>query len=387
MSYLLTSEAMSDTPPSIGNATNVRWFLESLVDGGKQLRRLPIHPLPFKIGRRPGLGLTLPSESVSKEHAEIYQQGEDLRLRDLHSTNGTFVNRDRVSDALVRQGDIIHFAEFEFRLGQQTIEEVGTGEESGPEPSTVSLGNQPLPHLFVRGTRELEELLRDGLVEPVFQPIVLLPAGAVAGYEVLGRGRHPGLPSDPSELFRIAASMSMEAQLSQLFRKNALETLGTRSGLPPLFLNTHPSELIQPGLLESLSTLQKVAPNLRLILEIHESALADTAGIADLLKDLTRLGIGLAYDDFGAGQARLLELAEVPPHFLKFDKRFVHGIDQAPPSKRRLLTSLVTLSRDLLVQTVAEGIETPEEAEVCSRVGFTHAQGYHFGRPIGLEQI
>src|SRR5229473_2803393 len=150
----------------------------------------------------------------------------------MSDTPPSIVNRDRVSDALIRQGDIIHFAEFEFRLGQQTIEEVGTGEESGPEPSTVSLGNQPLPHLFVHGTRELEELLRDGLVEPVFQPIVLLPAGAVAGYEVLGRGRHPGLPSDPSELFRIAASMSMEAQLSQLFRKNALETLGTRSGLP-----------------------------------------------------------------------------------------------------------------------------------------------------------
>jgi len=47
----------------------------------------------------------------------------------------------------------------------------------------------------------------------------------------------------------------------------------------------------------------------------------------------------------------------------------------------------VTLSRDLLVQTVAEGIETAEEAEVCKRLGFTHAQGYHYGKPIGLEQI
>lgn len=131
MSYLLTSEAMSDTPPNLGSATNVRWFLESLVDGGKQLRRLPIHPLPFKIGRRPGLGLTLPSESVSKEHAEIYQQGENLRIRDLHSTNGTFVNRDRVSDSLIRQGDIIHFADFEFRLGQQTIRGSGRGRGVG----------------------------------------------------------------------------------------------------------------------------------------------------------------------------------------------------------------------------------------------------------------
>ena len=68
--------------------------------------------------------------------------------------------------------------------------------------------------------------------------------------------------------------------------------------------------------------------------------------------------MGIAYDDFGAGQARLLELAEVPPHYLKFDMSFVRGIDTAPASRQRLLTSLVSVARDLLVYTVAEGVET-----------------------------
>jgi EAL domain-containing protein (putative c-di-GMP-specific phosphodiesterase class I) len=352
---------------------------------GKRLRRVAISALPFRIGRRPGLGLTLPADSVSKEHAEIYLGGEGLRLRDLRSTNGTFVNRDRVADAALNPGDVIHFADFEFRLARDD-EPVPEGRPEDAT-STRALGDIELPQHFVGGTQELSGLLRGRLVEAVFQPVVQLPSGAVSGYEVLGRGRHPGLPENPTELFRIAESMGVEGDLSRLFRRKAIETLAQRPRLPPLFLNTHPAELGQPDLLESLAELRTVAPQLRLILEIHESALADISSIAALRAGLSSLGVGVAYDDFGTGQARLLELAEVPPHYLKFDLRFVRDIDQAPPSKVRVLTSLVTAAHDLLVQTVAEGIETAAEAEVCKKVGFTHGQGFFFGRPVPADQI
>jgi EAL domain-containing protein (putative c-di-GMP-specific phosphodiesterase class I) len=99
------------------------------------------------------------------------------------------------------------------------------------------------------------------------------------------------------------------------------------------------------------------------------------------------MNVRLAYDDFGAGQARLLELAEAPPHYLKFDRRFVMGIDQAPASRRRLVASLVAAARELLVKTVAEGVETAAEAEVCRDLGFTLAQGYHFGRPASVDTL
>jgi EAL domain-containing protein (putative c-di-GMP-specific phosphodiesterase class I) len=89
--------------------------------------------------------------------------------------------------------------------------------------------------------------------------------------------------------------------------------------------------------------------------------------------------MSLAYDDFGAGQARLLELSEAPPDFLKLSMRLIHGIDQAPSSRHRVLRSLVALARDLGTKTIAEGIETPGEAAVCADLGFDLAQGYHFG--------
>jgi EAL domain-containing protein (putative c-di-GMP-specific phosphodiesterase class I) len=244
-----------------------------------------------------------------------------------------------------------------------------------------------LPQHFVEGTRELAELMRDRLVETVFQPIVQLPGRGVAGYEALGRGRHPGLPENPSDLFHVAESMGIESELSRLFRKKAVETLAGRTGLPPLFLNTHPAELGQPDLLESLAELRTMAPPLKLILEIHESALADVTSMSAMRSGLAKLGVGVAYDDFGTGQARLIELAEVPPHFLKFDMSFIRDIDQASSSKRRLLMSLVATAHDLLVQTVAEGVETAAEADVCIKVGFTHGQGFLFGRAVSADKI
>jgi EAL domain-containing protein (putative c-di-GMP-specific phosphodiesterase class I) len=344
-----------------------------------------IDPLPFRIGRRPGSDLTLPSVAVSKTHAEIYLVGNQLRLRDLGSTNGTFLNHELITDGAINDGDILHFGDFEFRLG---LLEGGKAPTSGTfDSTTVTLNRGDLSRQFAEGTRELSELIRDVAVTVAFQPIVEVPGGAVAAYEALGRGRHPRLPEGPSDLFRIAESTGAEGELSRLFRRRAVELVRHRHDLPTLFLNTHPAELHQPGLVESLEELRRLAPHLDLALEIHESALAAPAVIGALRSRLAEMNIGLAYDDFGAGQARLLELAEAPPHYLKFDRRFVTGIDQAPASRRRLLSSLVTVARELLVKTVAEGIETPEEYEACVGVGFTHGQGYHLSRPVLFENL
>ena len=175
--------------------------------------------------------------------------------------------------------------------------------------------------------------------------------------------------------------------MSALFREKALELARTRPRLPALFVNIHHRELGNPDLVDFLVEVHHQVPQLRLTLEIHEGALARLETVNRLHTQLTRSGVGLAYDDFGAGQARLLELAEVPPHYLKFDMSFIRDIDSAPLSRQRLLTSLVSVARDLLVHTVAEGVETAGEADVCMRLGFTHAQGFFFGKPRPISQI
>jgi EAL domain-containing protein (putative c-di-GMP-specific phosphodiesterase class I) len=379
---------VSDDKPegTAGLAPELGWYLETVGEGG-HLRRVRIHSLPFRVGRRQGVELVLPADSVSKNHAEIYALGPSLRLRDLGSKNGTFLNRALVEDAALGEGDVVHFADFEFRLGRADAAESRPDGSLDERLTTVAVKRPDLPHRFAEGTRELRELLRERQVTIVFQPIVLLSRGTVAAYEALGRGRHPQLPESPLELLRIAESIGAEAELSRLFRRTAVDLSASRPDLPTVFLNTHPVELARPGLLESLEDLRGVSPQLDLALEIHESVLTRPAAIAELRALLLERNIALAYDDFGAGQARLLELAEAPPHYLKFDRRFVHEIDQAPAAKRRLLHSLLSLARELLVKTVAEGIETAAEARACAELGFTHGQGFHVGRPRPVEQL
>ena len=347
------------------------WELERRTGTDCSVERTSIRTLPFRIGRSEGLELVLPRPQISKTHAEIYPAAATMRIRDLSSRNGTFVNGQVVSDAQLHDGDVLHLGDVEFRLVQ------GAAVSTRPDDRTSALDGNWRP-------REIRELLRRRLVTTYLQPIVHLRSGRVAAYEALGRGRHPGLPEDPVRLFETAGQIGQEAQirLSQLFRRTAVEQVRDLLDPPVLFLNTYPAELRQPGLVESLEELRACAPRLELVLEIHESALSLADVICTLRERLLKANVTLAYDDFGAGQARLFELAEAPPHYLKFDRVLVAGLNHAPMSRQRLVASLVAAAHELAVQTVAEGVETAAEAEACLRAGFTYAQGYHFGRPV-----
>ncbi|HXY39314.1 MAG TPA: EAL domain-containing protein [Vicinamibacteria bacterium] len=345
------------------------WVLQSQL-GDDEVQRTPVRPLPFTIGRMPGLTLTLPSAHVSKRHAEIYSDGVALRLRDLGSRNGTFLNRLPISDSALHEGDQIGIGNYEFVIV--------------PEDSEAAAADETIPLARHLAAAKVRDLINHEAVFVSFQPIVAIDTGVAIAYEALGGGRYPGLPQNPVDLFDVAGGLgaSAQAELSRLMRRKAVETVRDRPQPPLLFLNTHPADLEQvAGLLRSLGELRAEAPRVPLVLEVHESALADPELIAYLRSRLAGLQIGLAYDDFGAGQARLLELAEAPPDYLKFDRRFVTRIESAPESRRRVLAALVAAARELKVTTVAEGVETAEEAAECRRAGFSHAQGFYYGRP------
>jgi EAL domain-containing protein (putative c-di-GMP-specific phosphodiesterase class I) len=114
---------------------------------------------------------------------------------------------------------------------------------------------------------------------------------------------------------------------------------------------------------------------------VHETTVTDPRSMRELRAALTALGIGLAFDDFGAGQSRLLELAESPPDYLKFDIHLIHDIHNAPASRQSMVENLVSIVRDMGVYCLAEGIECQEELDTCVQMGFEFGQGYLLGRP------
>ncbi|MEM8864996.1 MAG: EAL domain-containing protein [Planctomycetota bacterium] len=149
-----------------------------------------------------------------------------------------------------------------------------------------------------------------------------------------------------------------------------------------LFANTHPSEINDPEVLAlSLRELRDLAPTRPMVLEIHEATATRSDQMRDLRTVLTELGIGLAYDDFGAGQARLVELVDVPPDYLKFDMKLVQGIASASLERQKMVERLVQMTSELGIVALAEGIEEQADHDVCKQMGFVCAQGFLYGRP------
>jgi EAL domain-containing protein (putative c-di-GMP-specific phosphodiesterase class I) len=296
---------------------------------------------------------------------------------DLKSRNGTYVNHKRIdSDTIIQHGDILHIGDVEMRLIQSQTSDYDSFDES-----TMTIDFTLSDH-FPFGVKELEELLTKEAISPVFQPIVNHDNSLVYGYELLSRGASDALPSKPEMLFRIAESVGMEVKLSELMRNKGIKQAAQYDIPGMLFVNTHPSELQNiDSFLKSLFQINKMFPSINLVVEIHEKAITDLDSIQMLKRRLRTRNMLLAYDDFGVGQSRLLELVEAAPDILKFDMIFIQHIDQAGSAKRELLQQLHQISKKLEIKTLAECVHHRTEYDVCKSIGFDYYQGYFFGKP------
>lgn len=369
------SLAISESTKSTSSAMEgeVAWILTRGASNDADQGVL-LHPLPFTVGRRPGCSMQLNFKTISGQHANLFLNNGELWVTDLNSTNGTYVNGHRINDTTqLHDADLVQFADIAFRA------------KCDRRATTCQTMQEDVCYKAL-ALVQFDRLMENRLVTPYFQPIVDMQKGCYRGYEVLARSRLFGLESCAA-MFDAAARLNMEVELSRMLRWE-----GVREGLnlpeySTLFVNTHPLEIAREGLVESMATVRQLSQEVPIILEVHEAAVTDPTLMRELRARLKELNIGLAYDDFGAGQTRLSELTDAPPDYLKFDISLVRGIDQASPERQRMLASLVKMVIDLGVNPLAEGIETLEEADVCRSMGFMTAQGYHFGRPAPLRQF
>lgn len=357
-------------------------FLEHYPESCDPPQRIPLEPLPFRIGRGGESHFIIYSRQVSKTHTEIYRADDRVCIRDLESTNGTFVNGKKVETAVLNDGDIVHIAHKEFRFGSDATV------RSRPEITLVKTdpARSDLPASLIRGSKLIQEMIAQNAIRILFQPVVELHGARVIGYEALGRGNYEHLATEPVALLKLAEQCHLAPELSQLFRTVAIEEACALPEGAHVFLNLHPSEMENEHYIEVLremSVLQSYPQ--RFFIEVHEGGLTDPERLAQHRNQLAELGIGLAFDDFGAGQARLQELIQVPPDYLKLSMGLIRGIDR-DETRQDLVGAIAKLADKRSIRVVAEGIETTEEAATCLRLGCQYAQGFHFGRPEPLPE-
>jgi EAL domain-containing protein (putative c-di-GMP-specific phosphodiesterase class I) len=303
------------------------------------------------------------AEEVSRKHAEILETYDGWRIKDCGSTNGTFVNGRRLTERhLLNHGDYITIGGIRFDVVEQ-------------------FDDSECTQIINPDAENLERLLDLKAVVPCFQPMISLSDGALIGYETLGRIAYDGLPNCPTQLFQISRRIEREIELSELFRITALE-YAAQIGVKELILfNTLPEEMNLECLGRSLNKLRRAVPDLKLGMELHENTVTNVEMMKNLRAMLNDLDMLLVYDDFGAGQSRLIELLDSVPDIVKFDIALIQNIQQRSEISRSMVKSLVKMARDAGIRTLAEGVESREEAETCSAIGFELAQGYYFGYP------
>lgn len=303
------------------------WELTECRDDGQQPRVLCLRDVPITVGRVSAAMQCITSSSISKAHAEIRLSEDGPVVDDLGSTNGTYVNGVRVQHTLLKDGDLLQFANSVFRVGLSRTEEHGATMEEGAFP-------------WAQALLQFDNLMNANGLIPHYQPIVDMQTVKSVGYEMLARSSLDGL-QNPGVMFSTAAKLDQECALSELLRREGVLTAQRMQSPGNLFLNTHPKETGTERLYDSLVAIRTLVPKLQITLEIHEAAVTDSASMRVLRKQLNELDMKLAYDDFGAGQARLDELADVPPDFLKFDIKLVREIDKASSGRIDLFASLV----------------------------------------------
>ncbi len=349
------------------------WMLLRTGGSDADQREILVDPVPFSVGRQPGCCLQLNYRTISGHHADLQLDRNQLWVIDRKSTNGTYVNGRRITEPTpLREEDLVQFADVAMRVKCDV-------RRTTCHTLQEDVCDQALALV------QFDRLMENRLVTPFYQPIVDIFSGRALGYEVLARSRVFGMESCAA-MFNAAARLNMEVELSRMLRWEGVREGLNLPGESYLFVNTHPFEISREGLVESMAQVRQLSSDARIILEIHEAAVTDPAEMRTLRSQLRDLNIGVAYDDFGAGQTRLGELVEAPPDYLKFDMSMIRSIDRAPTERQRMLASLVKMVRELGIAPLAEGIETASEASTCRELGFSTAQGFYFGAPAPIRQ-
>ena len=242
---------------------------------------------------------------------------------------------------------------------------------------------------------DLGQAVENGEMVVVYQPIVALDTGAVRGLEALVRWIHPqrGVVP-PAEFIPLAESAGIMDALGREVLRVACTDLARARRVAGYHLNVAVN--LTPGQFRSAQLVADVRQALReadiqasaLTLEITESALLEDPDFAEAqIRELKALGVRIALDDFGTGDSSLSFIARFPIDVLKIDSTFISGSGDEGLAQARLTETIISLARTLDLTSIAEGVETFEQARQLSAMGCNLVQGYVFARPLRRDAV
>ncbi len=240
----------------------------------------------------------------------------------------------------------------------------------------------------------LEEGLARGELSLVYQPKVRCADGALVGVEALARWRRPdGRQIAPARFIPVAEESGQIVELGHLVLDHAVAQLARwddLAGPSPLRMavNVSPRQLHDPRFVERVADVLRargIAPA-RLVLELTETAvMTDPERSARLLARVRALGVHVSIDDYGAGNASISYLRQIPAEEVKIDRSLTEGLRTRDRSATALVRSIIDMARALHLTVVAEGVEDEDQLSALRALGCDLAQGYAVAPPLEAD--
>ncbi|WP_433300152.1 putative bifunctional diguanylate cyclase/phosphodiesterase [Actinoplanes sp. CA-030573] len=232
---------------------------------------------------------------------------------------------------------------------------------------------------------ELREAIDEDQLYLVYQPIVALPDRRVLGAEALVRWAHPvhGTMAPPA-FIPLAERTGLIVPLSRWVLRTAVSQLARWESLSVLNINVSARDLREPGFAAQVGDLLTefgVDPH-RITLEITETLPVDGEDEVGTLAELRALGVRVSLDDFGTGHSTLAMLHDTVDE-LKLDSSFTQEADGRAP----IAATVQRMADSLGLATIAEGVETPDQAARLLSLGYSSAQGFYFARPLPADEF
>lgn len=244
----------------------------------------------------------------------------------------------------------------------------------------------------------LESAMDRGEMSLVYQPVVELGVNRLIGVEALARWQNSQLGEvPPAEFIPLVEEAGLITRLGGWVLETACSAMtdprvagpsGRRQARIRVSVNISPQQVGEGQLQRQVTdVLQRTGldPG-RLMLELTESSLAAAGhGTESELRALREMGVSVALDDFGAGYSSLEYLGRMPVDVLKIDRSLVEQIVEEP-QRREVLRAIAHIAAQLGLETIAEGVERPEQRDLLIELGFRHAQGFLFSPPVDLPR-
>ncbi len=244
-----------------------------------------------------------------------------------------------------------------------------------------------------RPGKEIMLAIKQGQFHVEYQPLVTAHDGQPYGVEALLRWTHPTEGMIPPDVFiGYAETQNLIIPLTQhLFTLVARDAQFLHQQLPQgtrLSLNLSPLHLASESFRRDVEEWMNTMPagHFNYVFEITERTMVREKNAGEIFAWLHANNVKIAIDDFGTGHSALIYLEKYPFDYLKIDRGFVQSIGTETVTSP-VLDTVLLLAKKLNLKTVAEGVETGDQAAWLVNRGVTHLQGYLFSRPLRPENL